>query len=681
MEYKKRCRTCGRIFCFTDADVSENNKNATIATISAIAGLANAIGGNRFDMYEQSKISDRASNSITDYNKCPYCGSEDVYLLDDDEIKRLEKAEKARSVNISGGGDPAALLKRAALFLEDGEWAMADAYAENALNGDPENPFGYLYKLMAEKEVSTVDGLAGLPEAFSGDPLYKKAIRFADPDLKEKLEKVNKTITDRNLLSIYEQAVSDMNKAESELEYLEAAEKFKNLNIKDSETMLFKCLENAEICRKDDVYDLGISQMSGNSISGYEAAINAFSTIPGWKNADELIIESKQKIEAIRAKGEAAAIKRKKMIKIAALIVAACIALVVLLTTVIMPKQKLNKAMALLDSGDYEAAYALLEELGKNDVIASNKYDRAVALLDSGDYEAAYAFLEELGKNDEILSNKYDRARALLDSGDYEKAYALLEELGKNDEIVSNKYDRAVALLDSGDLIRAYELLNGLDHKDSSDKATECLYLIQKPGLSNVSVRSIIKFGSYEQDADTTNGKEEIEWIVLAVDGSRALLISRYALDGKQFNEVQTNNTTWENCTLRTWLNDTFYNTAFGKKHQEMIQSVTVTADKNPSYSANPGNDTTDKIFLLSISEANKYFSSDNARRCRVTLYGCTQYVNNSNYWTRWWLRSPGWNSQHAANVTYDGSVSELGDDVDYRTIAVRPALWIVIEQ
>ena len=71
----------------------------------------------------------------------------------------------------------------------------------------------------------------------------------------------------------------------------------------------------------------------------------------------------------------------------------------------------------------------------------------------------------------------------------------------------------------------------------------------QKAGLTNVSVGSIIKFGFYEQDNNSSNGKEEIEWKVLAVDGNKALVISQYALDYQKYNSTYTP-ITWEECTL-----------------------------------------------------------------------------------------------------------------------------------
>ena len=110
-----------------------------------------------------------------------------------------------------------------------------------------------------------------------------------------------------------------------------------------------------------------------------------------------------------------------------------------------------------------------------------------------------------------------------------------------------------------------------------------------------------------------------------------------------------------------------------------MIPTVTVSADKNPDYNTNPGNATQDQVFLLSTMEANKYFSSNSARKCRPTDYAVANgaYVNSSNGNCWWWLRSPGIDQIYAARVVDDGDIREDGDYVHGANYAVRPALWI----
>ncbi len=199
--------------------------------------------------------------------------------------------------------------------------------------------------------------------------------------------------------------------------------------------------------------------------------------------------------------------------------------------------------------------------------------------------------------------------------------------------------------------------------------------------LSKAEVGSTVFFGAYEQDNNTSNGKEYIEWRVLAKEDNRILVISEYALDCQQYNTSYTD-VTWENCSLRKWMNDTFLNNAFSAEEQAQIQNTTVSADKNPKCSTNPGNATTDKVFLLSITEVEKYFTSDSARQCKPTKYAVANgaYVNsyNGNCW--WWLRSPGGSQYYVTSVYYDGSVLYFGNYVYRDHVCVCHALWINLD-
>lgn len=192
--------------------------------------------------------------------------------------------------------------------------------------------------------------------------------------------------------------------------------------------------------------------------------------------------------------------------------------------------------------------------------------------------------------------------------------------------------------------------------------------------FGNVSVGSVIKFGNYPQNRK--NKKKPIEWRVLAVEGGKALLISQYALDCKKYDE-ERKNTSWEECTLRKWLNNDFINSAFSDTEQSLILLSKATADKHPKYDTNQGFDTDDKIFLLSAKEAEQYFKNDEDRKCNPTKFA----VNNGAYEDKgqcwWWLRSLGYDTYLATMVCTDGSVGYCGCNVHDVDGSVRPALWI----
>lgn len=492
-------------------------------------------------------------------------------------IKKIARADEPKAtvketVVVGSAANVAPLLKRAFMFLEDGEWSRADDFCEQVLNQDPENAQAYLGKLMAELRVHRQADLADCEQPFDRSNNYQKAVRFGDNALSSELRGYIDHINERNentrLTGIYNNAVSAMKSANSESAYKAAAATFKTIpGFRDADALAEQCLDRAEVCRKDAIYGSARAQMTGERTDSYEAAITTFRTISGWKDSDEQIYACQRKIEEIKAKEEAerlererqaeqkrlaaekAAKKRKRTIAIVTSIIIACIAFVIILTTVIIPNKQHNEAVA--------------------------KYGKT--------FETA-------------------------------------------------------------------------------------------------SVGDVVLFGSYEQDNNTSNGKEDIEWLVLAKEDNRILLISRYALDCQQYNTSRTS-ATWETCSLRKWMNNTFLSTAFNAGEKMMIPSVTVSADKNPSYYTSPGNSTTDQVFLLSITEANKYFSSDSARQCQGTAYCYAQgayKASNGNCW--WWLRSPGCYSVSAAYVYVVGSVNDLGYFVDYDNVAVRPALWVNLD-
>ena len=179
-----------------------------------------------------------------------------------------------------------------------------------------------------------------------------------------------------------------------------------------------------------------------------------------------------------------------------------------------------------------------------------------------------------------------------------------------------------------------------------------------KNPFKGAQVGDMVEFGSYEQDGDTSNGKEPIEWRVLAVEGNRALVVSDKALDAHAFNSDTDKGNKWESSDLKTWLDNDFATQAFTDEDKKVI-------DGTPT--------------LLSVDEANKYFKSDKDRICYPTKQAVKDgaWKSDDNGACDWWLRSPGGDSYGAANVYYGGVVSSDGSYVGYTVFAVRPALWV----
>lgn len=199
-------------------------------------------------------------------------------------------------------------------------------------------------------------------------------------------------------------------------------------------------------------------------------------------------------------------------------------------------------------------------------------------------------------------------------------------------------------------------------------------------------------FGHYPQ-TNNGNDNESIEWQVLDVQGNKVLLLSRYGLDTKPYN-TELVNLTWEKCSLRSWLNEDFLNAAFTAEEQKAILTTDVDNSESQGYSkwrTNGGNDTQDKIFLLSCAEANKYLNvtysdrSNTKSRTSPTAYADAQGAITSYFKTaegadtvNWWLRSPAEYQNRAMHVYCDGSFG--WDYVNDRSVCVRPAFWLDLE-
>lgn len=216
----------------------------------------------------------------------------------------------------------------------------------------------------------------------------------------------------------------------------------------------------------------------------------------------------------------------------------------------------------------------------------------------------------------------------------------------------------------------------------------------------SIKTGDTVYFGKYEQDGNTKNGKEKIEWLVLEKKGGKALLISKKVLNVQPYNK-ENKDITWEKCTLRKWLNKDFMKEAFTSKENKKVQNSKIENKDNIKkgeygWYIKGGKNTTDKVFLLSIDEAKKYFKKNEKRKAKITNYGIKRmadlrdhltetdvrrlYFSKSNNWYSW-LRSPAAEQNDAAIIGDDGVVYEggfgAGEGVDNDYLGVRPALWV----
>lgn len=498
-------------------------------------------------------------------------------------------APKDGDVQQAAVSNPAAatvqsLLKRAFMFLEDGEWDSANEYAEKVLDIDPEDGEAYLAKAMSDlkkRSRSSMNDASGI--ALNAN--IQKALRFGSDSLRSE---INGYIAADDRRKAEEKRRADEAEAAAQLEADKVIAAFR---AKQSERQA-QSLEQQLTAAKQK-----LSYME-SICGGYDKTAAQIKQLNGEKTA------ANSRLNTLRSKRDSLGLFAGK------------------------ERKRLD--------GEISEIAAGLKQL-------ELKLDSALKQL--GGFEskaAADKALSEARADVSSLQNRINES-ALTGYGEY-------------------NYNQALRVLITKP--RVFQI--------ASEKQPQL--------VSSYQGFVTIAFGRYPQASKNENAL--IEWLVLKNDGSRALLISKYALDCQKYNTSYTY-VTWETCTLRKWLNGAFFNNAFSVDEQKQILSTTVT----PDYSTDPGNNTKDRVFLLSIAEAEKYFGSDSTRQCQGTVYCYAQgayKARNGNCW--WWLRSL--SSPHSFNfdncyafyVFSHGKVSREGSSADYDRIAVRPALWINLE-
>lgn len=184
---------------------------------------------------------------------------------------------------------------------------------------------------------------------------------------------------------------------------------------------------------------------------------------------------------------------------------------------------------------------------------------------------------------------------------------------------------------------------------------------------------------------------ESIKWKVLQKDEQSLLLLADKGMDCKNYHEKEAN-VTWETSDLRKWLNSNFYSVAFDENEQNAMIEQTLVNEKNGFKNTPGGNDTLDKVYLLSLSDV----SNKSYGYCSNPLVGSasrwqlpTDYTvargaeaagsnltdGKKNCW--WWLRTPGESQKKVVNIGNDGHAAEIGSWCESSTISVCPVIKI----
>ena len=237
----------------------------------------------------------------------------------------------------------------------------------------------------------------------------------------------------------------------------------------------------------------------------------------------------------------------------------------------------------------------------------------------------------------------------------------------------------AVIAFWGGSSVGSSKVVSDIQGDESSHAVSSAAPKEVKPlsELKSVSVGDHFSFGNYKQGANEEI--QPIEWRVLEVREGKALVISERLLEYVPYHKTDAN-VTWKTCTLRKWMNGEFLKEAFTADEQKKIAAVTRENPNNPDYGTKGGAATKDRIFALNIDEAWKYFSSDEDRIGYTTEYVHAQGFDSSDRAEYWWLCSPGHLGNFAADVVNYGNVTRLGNVVNSKGVAVRPAFWLKLK-
>ena len=471
-----------------------------------------------------------------------------------------------QEVQESGKADN--LMKRVYLYLEDWDFEKASEYIDKVLDVDAEYAPAYVAQILVARELTEEADLATLRASIDDDPTWKKALRFANEEQKQR--------------------------------YLGYAKQINENEVYDKEQKK----KQAELAVKKEQYDRALAEISKGN---YFWAMMILHQLNGYKDAEKLMRQCLDKYKE----------------------------------ELLQKEQEQRKTLAEKEQEQKEEA------------------KRA----------------EELQTQIHRLNAEIDQLHGLFNIRKRQKLQEEVKELlDEQKQLAQRQYDIEQNL----SAVRAK--LKGIQPDEESQCSDEVIMRKVKKQWEVTQTGKCIVFGHYPQ---TKDGKDNtpIEWLILERDGLNALVVSKYGLDAQPYN-ISCTDVTWEKCTLRTWLNDTFYNKAFSADEQAAILTTNVDNSKSQCYSGwntSGGNNTQDKVFLLSYAEANKYFgveywqnngATDKVKsRVAPTAYAIAQGAGKtSSYKTVdgidagwWWLRSPGPYPDRAAYVLTDGSLHYSG--------------------
>lgn len=222
-------------------------------------------------------------------------------------------------------------------------------------------------------------------------------------------------------------------------------------------------------------------------------------------------------------------------------------------------------------------------------------------------------------------------------------------------------------------------------------------FVENKKSIAEDVLEGMVKLGTWQYRYDDDGKKIPVEWIVLDVKDGKALLLSKYVLDYKKFNETDKP-VTWENSTLRKWLNEDFCEKAFDKNEIRIVSETNNRILDNWYTFVEGGEDTMDRLFVLSTDDiVNPAYGLswpddiDHDDKFSCWVHGCWEMnsllmspngdygVYTDQFFSEWWTKTPGDHDNTMIYVRQTYTDHYNADDVVNREYGIRPAMWIDI--
>lgn len=370
------------------------------------------------------------------------------------------------------------LPNQATPFSSSNNYQKAVRFADGALKN---TLTGYIEHIITRNENDRLEGIYSrakltFSKAISENDFYNAIDLFASVRHYKDSENMIEQCKEKALSITYLHAKRRMELAKTEIEFKEIATMFKRISsYRDAKILAEECNRKAVAAHKDAVYAEAMAKMDKknyitSAIPNYEAAAKLLESISGWKDADQKRTLCEKIIAQLQAQAESERIewekkvreeaKKAKIMKLVLCIIAGAIALGIigynLATEVIIPNNKYNDALALMNEGMYYEAIEGFQELG--------------------DYKDSKSQIVAI--RDKIKEERYDAANELFLQGKYQEAIEAFELMDtykdSQDKVLECKYQLAVALLHQGkreEAIKAFTAI--ISYSDSAEKIVE----------------------------------------------------------------------------------------------------------------------------------------------------------------------------------------------------------------